>query len=190
MTTAHVLEALLEGAIGSGLCPDLRGWSPATGEVLPAQYLLLIRDRPRLRARLRGAAEGLLTLLDAADAAYADGNVDGCGKFRALAAAPAWLLRPSEPDDADPDVTLIWERQVDHGGDWHGLLEALHRAGSVQWQGAIRRCRTLMRFEETSEIDLAELVGAPTSALTEPGMPEESAMPRNRRAREPESPRS
>jgi hypothetical protein len=96
--------------------------------------------------------------------------------LRALAAAPAWLLRPSEPDDADPDVALIWERQVGHGGDWHGLLEALHRAGSVEWQGAIRRCRRLMHFEEMSGVDLAELVGAPTSTLAEPGTPEENAV--------------
>lgn len=160
MSTARLTEALLEGAIASDLCPALRGWSPATGEVLPAQYLLLIRDQPRLRAALRRAAEGLLALLDAADAAYARG--DGCGKFRALAAAPDWLLRPSDPDDTDPDVALIWERQVDHGGDWRGLLEALHQAGSVEWQWAIRRCRELMRIERELDVDLATLFGLPT----------------------------
>jgi hypothetical protein len=148
MTTACHLEALLDSAIASGLCPELRACVPATGEVLPAQYLLLTRDVPLARARLRQAAEALLALLDAADAAYAGGDLDGCGKFRALAAAPGWLLRPSGPEDTDLDVALVWECTVDHGGEWYGLLEALHRAGSIKWQWAIRRCRALMRFEK------------------------------------------
>lgn len=158
-STPHLLEALLDGAIAAGVCPALRGCVPATGEVLPAQYLLLTRDDPRARAALRRAARSLLALLDAADAAYANGDPDGCAKFRALAAAPAWLLRPSAPQDTDLDVALVWERQVDHGGDWNGLLQALHRAGSVRWQWAIQRCRALMRFERETGIDLAELVG-------------------------------
>jgi hypothetical protein len=167
MTIAHQLEALLESAIAAGLCPELHGCDPATGEVLPAQYLLLTRARPHTRARLRRAAQALLTLLDAADAAYA-ANADGCAKFRALDAAPDWLLRPSDPDDTDPDVALIWECVVDHGGDWHRLLEALHRAGSVEWQWAIRRCRALMHFEEETEIDLATLLGI-LAAKPKPG---------------------
>jgi hypothetical protein len=161
MTTARQVEALLQGAIASGLCPEQRGCIPATGEVLPVQYLLLTREQPRARGLLRRAAQGLLALLDAADTAYANGNADGCGKFRALAEAPDWLLRPSGPDDSDLDVALVWEREVDHGGDWEGLLDALHRAGSVEWQPAIRRCRTLMRFEEHTGLDLAVLVGIP-----------------------------
>lgn len=165
MTIAHQLETLLEAAITSGLCPALRGWSRATGEVLPAQYLLLTRDLPRARARLRTAAEALLVLLDVADGAYADGNGDHCAKFRALAAAPDWLLRPSDPDDNDPDVALIWECAVDHGGDWHRLLEALHRAGSLKWQWAIRRCRALMRFEQETEMNLAALIGISAATL-------------------------
>jgi hypothetical protein len=150
------LETLLDGAIASGLCPGLRGCVPATGEVLPAQYLLLTRDVPRARAVLRQAAEALLALLDAA---YADGDPDGCAKFRALAGAPGWLLWPSSPEDTDLDVALVWECAVDHGGEWHGLLEALHRAGSIKWQWAIRRCRTLMRFEKETGMELAELLG-------------------------------
>jgi hypothetical protein len=43
-------------------------------------------------------------------------------------------VRPCDPDDSDPDVALVWEREVDHGGEWEGSLEALHRAGSVEWQ--------------------------------------------------------
>ena len=164
MSTARLTEALLEGVRSADLYGDLpaalRGWSRATGEVLPAQYLLLVRDQPGLRAALRRAAEGLLALLDAADTAYAHG--DGCGKFRALAAAPDWLLRPSDPDDTDPDVALIWERQVDHDGDWHGLLEALRQAGSVEWQWAIQRCRDLMRIERELNVDLATLFGTLT----------------------------
>jgi len=165
MPIAHQLEALLESAIDSGLCQELRGCDPATGEVLPAQYLLLTRARPRTRARLRQAAEALLALLDAADAAYADGNTDRCAKFRALDAAPDWLLRPSDPNDTDPDVALIWECAVDHGGDWYRLLEVLHRAGSVEWQWAIHRCRTLMRFEEETEMNLAALIGISAATL-------------------------
>ncbi len=158
MPIAHQIEALLESAIAAGLCPELRGCVPATGEVLPAQYLLLTRARPHTRAKLRRAAKALLTLLDTADEAYVDGDADGCAKFRALDAAPDWLLRPSDPDDTDPDVALIWECAVDHGGDWHQLLETLHQAGSVEWQWAIRRCRALMRFEQETGIDLAALI--------------------------------
>jgi hypothetical protein len=156
------LEALLEGAIRSGLCPELRGCSPATGEVLPAQYLLLVRDLPHTRSALRQAALDLLALLDAAQAGYAGDSEDGCGRFRALLAAPGWLLRPAEPDGRDPDVALLLERE--RGGQgWPGLLEALHQAGSVEWQPAIRRCRELMRFEMETGVDLAELMGVHAS---------------------------
>jgi hypothetical protein len=161
MDTPDLLEALLEGAITSGLCRDLRGWSPRTGELMPAQYLLLVRDRPRVRAALRSAAKALLDVLDAADQAYAQAYADGCARFRALAAAPDWLLCPSHPDDTDPDVALLLERAVNHDGDWTALLEALHRAGSLDWQWAIQRCRTLMHFEEETGIDLMALVGVP-----------------------------
>lgn len=161
MTVPHLIEALLEGAIASGLCRDLRGCSPATGEVLPAQYLLLVRDRPRARAALRHAADALLTLLDIADEAHTVS--DGCGKLRALAVAPNWLLRPSDPDDSDPDVALILECHVCHDDDWHALLEALHQAGSVKWQWAIQRVRTLMAFEDTSGTSLPSLIGASPS---------------------------
>jgi hypothetical protein len=116
MTTARLVEAFLEGAIASGLCPELRGWVPATGEVLPARYLLIC-DQPRAQDKLRRAARGLLALLDAADRAYDGDNLDGCGKLHALAKAPDWALHPSNPDDSDPDVALNWEREVDHGGD-------------------------------------------------------------------------
>lgn len=162
MTEAGLVEALLEGVIAAtGVGRDLRGWSDTTGAVLPAQYLLLVRDRPELRRALRSAAEGLLELLDAADQAYEQAGADHCGKFDALAAAPDWLLCPCESDDSDPDVALILEREVTHNGDWEGLLEALHRAGSLDWQGAIRRCRELMRFERERELDLAALLGIP-----------------------------
>jgi hypothetical protein len=158
MNTAHLLEALLDGAIRSGLCPELRGCTPATGEVLPAQYLLLVRDLPHTRSALRQAVLGLSALLDAAEASYTFGNGDGCGKFRALLAAPDWLLRPVEPDNRDLDVALLLERELG-GRGWPGLLEALHQAGSVEWQPAIRRCREMMRFETETRVDLAKLMG-------------------------------
>lgn len=161
VSTARLVEAFLEGGIAAGLWRDLRGWSCSTGEVLPAQYVLLIRDRPSVRAALRRATAGLLELLDIADAAHARGADDGCDRFRALASAPRWLLHPSEPDDSDPDVALVWERQVNHEGEWSGLLEALHQSDSVACQWAIRRCRTLMRFERDTGIDLASLLSAP-----------------------------
>lgn len=164
--TARHVEALLQGAIAHGAARELRGWSPMTGEVLPAQYLLLVRDRPHLREALRRAAQGLLALLDAADHAYQQPGLHPCRKLRALAAAPAWLLRPSDPDDNDLDVALLLERDVNHGGDWHSLLEALHQAGSLEWQWAIRRCRILMQFERDTELDLAALVGIPASLRT------------------------
>lgn len=157
MPAPRLIEALLEGAIASGFCRDLRGCSPTTGEVLPAQYLLLVRDRPRARAALRRAANGLITLIDVADHAHAP--ADGCGKLRALAAAPAWLMRPSDPDDTDPDIALILECHVCHGDDWYALLDALHQAGSVKWQWAIRRVRTMMAFEEATGKSLAASIG-------------------------------
>jgi hypothetical protein len=188
MSTDHHLEALLEGAIAAGVCPELRDCVPATGELLPAQYVLLTRDLPQARARLRCAAQALLALLEIADAAYA-ANGDGCGPFRALDAAPEWLLRPSDPDDTDLDVALICECAIDHGGDWHALLEALHRAGSVEWQWAIRRCRALMRFEEETDVDLAELIGVPDSTMEGLKEDENGAMSRSRQAEARESPR-
>jgi hypothetical protein len=162
MDTAHLVEALLDGAIRSGLCPELRGCTPATGEVLPAQYLLLVRDLPGTRSALRQAALGLLALLDAAEAGYACDGEDGCGKFQALLSAPDWLLRPAEPDSRDLDVALLLERE--RGGQgWPDLLEALHQAGSVEWQPAIRRCREMMRFEVETGGDLAKLMGVQVS---------------------------
>ena len=85
-------------------------------------------------------------------ATWADDDLDGCGKFRALLAAPHWLLRPTEPDDRHPDVALLLERELGSRG-WPGLLEALHQAGSVEWRPAIRRCREMMRFEMETGVD-------------------------------------
>ncbi|MBD3306314.1 hypothetical protein GF348_08045 [candidate division KSB3 bacterium] len=187
MTTARQLEILLDSAITSGLCPELRGCVPATGEVLPAQYLLLTRDLPRVRAVLRQVAKALLVLLDVADAAYADGDPNGCAKFHALAAAPDWLLRPSDPEDIDLDVALVWECTVDHGGDWHRLLESLHQASSTEWQWAIRRCRAMMRFEKETGKRLAEIIAAPSAIGTEPTVDEDVGTPPNRRAGAPAS---
>jgi hypothetical protein len=187
--TDRHLEALLDAAIRSGLCPELRACVPATGEVLPAQYLLLTRDLPQARARLRRAAEALLLLLDIADGAYADGDPHHWGKFAALAAAPAWLRRPASPDDTDLDIALVWECAVDHDGDWHGLLTALHRAGSTTWQWAIRRCRVLMQFERTYEVDLASVMGVPASvAKASKAEDENGVASRRRRAGAPASP--
>ena len=54
-------------------------------------------------------------------------------------------------------MALLLERELGQG--WPDLLEALHQAGSVEWQSAIRRCREMMRFETETEVDLAKLMG-------------------------------
>jgi hypothetical protein len=64
-------------------------------------------------------------------------------------------------------VALIWERQVNHAGDWNRLLEALHAGGTEEWQWAIRRCRDLMRFEREMDVDLAAVLGAPIARTVE-----------------------
>ena len=163
-STALLVEDLLDGAIAAGFCPELRRVTPSTGEILPAQYLLLVgQSASGTRERLRRAARGLLCLLDAADAGDAAGNAggdaDGCAKFRALAAAPEWLLRAADPDDIDIDIALLCEREFDHRGNWLSLIEHLHLSGSIEWQWAIQRCRAMMRFERETGLDLANLVG-------------------------------
>jgi len=167
-SVAPLVESLLDGAIAAGHCPGLRGAVASTGEVLPAQYLLLARGIPAAqREGLRRAALGLLELLDAADRAAAHADSDDCARFHALAAAPHWLLFPSDPDDTDVDVALICERELDHGGSWHALLAHLHRAGTEEWQWAIQRCRALMRFETQAGRDLADLLGIHNGNSTE-----------------------
>ncbi len=181
MDTAHLVEALLAGPVCSDEAGEaypeldrLRGWVEGSAQLtpgdarepIPLQYALCTLDLPAARGVIRHAAQALLALLDAVDgstgspqvAARATDTLDGCSKFRALLAAPDWLLRPVEPDTRDFDVALLLERELG-GQGWPGLLGALHRAGSVEWQPAIRRCRELMRFEAETGVDLAQLMG-------------------------------
>ena len=171
MDTAHLVEALLSGLIRSDEAGEaypeldrLRGWVGEADEPIPLQYALCTLDLPAARGVLRHAAQALLALLDAVAAAWADDDLDR--KFRALLAAPDWLLRPAETDNRDPDVALLLERELG-GQGWPGLLEALHQAGSVEWQTAIRRCREMIRFEAETGVDLAKLMGVHTSPSEE-----------------------
>jgi len=181
MDTAHLVETLLAGLICSDEAgkayPELdrlrrrvegstQPTSEGVGDPIPLQYALCTLDLPAARGVIRHTAQALLALLIAVDgpaaspqaAAWTDDDLDGCRKFRALLAAPNWLLRPVEPDNRDPDVALLLERELG-GRGWPGLLETLHQAGSVEWQPAIRRCREMMRFEEETGVNLAKLVG-------------------------------
>jgi hypothetical protein len=134
------------------------GWGCAHGGA-PLQWLLLTVDLPLARALLRHTAQALLRLLDVADVAWATDAIDEAGKFRAILNAPPWVLQPAGLDDRDEDVALVLERDADYHGNWYALLEALHQAGSAEWQGAIRRCRAMMRFESATGLDVADVLG-------------------------------
>ncbi len=168
MNTPCLVEALVGGLVG---CDDAAEAYPqlevlrqrsglgTTHSDVPLQWLLLSVDLPLARGLLRHTAQALLQLLDAADAAWATDAIDEAGKFRAILNAPAWVLQPAGLNDRDEDVALVLERDADFGGDWYALLEALHRAGSAEWQWAIRRCRAMMRFEASTGMDIADVLG-------------------------------
>jgi hypothetical protein len=166
VNTPYLVEAMLGGVVGCDEAAEaypelqrLRDWAGTPGEAAPLQWLLLTLDLPLARGLLRHTALALLHLLDVADTAWATDAIDGCGKFRAICHAPPWLLVPPQPDDRDDDAALVWERDTDFGGNWYALLEALHQAGSVEWQWAIQRCRTMMAFERMTGLDVARLFG-------------------------------
>jgi hypothetical protein len=165
MHTPLLVEALLEGlALHDEACeayPDLMALrARAQGEngppLLPLQWVLCVADVPLARRLIRHAARSLLGLLDAADAGWRRGQASNCPLWEVLAAAPDWLLRPDPPDDDDPDVALLLERDESFGGDWNGLIEELHRAGSRTWQEAIARCRAMQRFERAHQVNLRD----------------------------------
>jgi hypothetical protein len=165
MNTPHLVEALLAGLVYHDEACDCY---PELGELRlrsrtgrPLQWILLADDLPRARGVIRHAAIALLDLLDAIDDGWEAARADDCPLWHGLALAPPWLLRPAAPDDATPDIALLLERDEAYGGDWRALVEALHQAGSRQWQWAIRRCRAMERFEAEQGIALRDLVPSP-----------------------------
>lgn len=126
--------------------------------LLPLQWALCVADLPLARRLLRHAAHSLLDLVDAADAGWRRGRVSACPLWEVLAEAPPWLLRPDPPDDDELDVALLLERDESYRGDWNGLIEELHRAGSKEWQWAIIRCRAMQRFERVHQANLRHLL--------------------------------
>lgn len=165
MHTPLLVEALLSGLV---LCdeaceayPDLealRSYAEGGGEPVPLQWALCATDLPLARGLLRHAATALLELLEALDAADRAAQRDGCELWYALCLAPGWMGRPDEPDDRHPDVALLLERDEAYAGDWLALIEALHRAGSAEWQWAIGRCRAMQVLERRLGLNLHELL--------------------------------
>lgn len=167
MHTPFLVEALLEGLVlhdeACQAYPDLAALrSRAQGEdgppLLPLQWALCVADLPLVRRLIRHAAHALLDLVDVADAGWQRGRASGCPLWEVLTGAPPWLLRPDPPDDDEPDIALLLERDESHRSDWNGLIEALHRAGSVEWQWAIVRCRAMQRYERIHLVNLRHLL--------------------------------
>jgi hypothetical protein len=181
MITPHLVEALLAGLILNDEACDcypelgrLRARARGREEVqpggsfppgaLPWQWALCTCNLPLARGLVRHAARALLDLLDALDAADEAAARDDCYLWHALRLAPPWLTLPLEPDDDEPDIALLLERDEDWGGDWLALIEDLHRAGSETWQWAIRRCRAMRRFEQAYGVNLRDLLAATEAA--------------------------
>lgn len=167
MHTPLLVEALLHGLVlhdeACQAYPDLAALrSRAQGEdgppLLPLQWALCVADLPLARRLLRHAARSLLDLVDAADAGWRRGRASGCPLWEVLAEAPPWLLRPDPPDDDEPDIALLLERDEEHRGEWSDLIESLHRAGSREWQCAIQRCRAMQRYEWGRQVNLRHLL--------------------------------
>lgn len=167
MHTPLLVEALLEGLVlhdeACQAYPDLAALrSRAQGEdgppILPLQWALCVADLPLARRLLRHAARSLLDLVHAVDAGWRRGQVSGCPLWEVLAEAPTWLLRPDLPDDDEPDIALLLERDESHGSDWSALIGELHRTGSREWQWAIARCRAMQRFERSRHVNLRHLL--------------------------------
>lgn len=167
MHTPLLVEALLQGLVlhdeACQAYPDLAALcARAQGEVapplLPLQWALCVADVPLARRLLRHAARSLLDLVDAADAGWRRGRASGCPLWEVLAVAPPWLLRPDPPDDDEPDIALLLERDEEHRGEWSDLIASLHRAGSREWQWAIARCRAMQRFERSRQLNLRHLL--------------------------------
>ena len=172
MITPHLVEALLSGLVlhdeACEAYPDLgalRRRARAGGSQAPLQWALCAADLPLARSLLRHVANALLDLLDAVDAGWHEGERDACPLWHTLARAPDWLLLPDEPDDVEPDIALVLERDDAHRGDWQAFIEALHRAGSREWQWAIQRCHAMQRYEKRYERDVRHLLCPPSEEV-------------------------
>ena len=176
MLTPHLVEALLVGLVfndeADEVYPELgelRQRACSGGASLPLQWALCVADLPLARGLIRHTATALLALLDAIDEGWRAGEQDGCPLWHTLRCAPPWLLLPEEPDDGEPDIALLLERDESYDGDWQQLIEALHLAGSREWQWAIRRCRAMQTYEARHEVKLRELVRWPPLATGSQG---------------------
>ena len=165
MLTPHLIEALLAGLLlDDEACEaypelgELRQRAQLGGAPLPLQWALCVADLPLARGLIRHTAAALLALLDGIDGGWAAGQRDGCPLWHTLQRAPDWLLLPDKPDDNEADIALLLERDESYGGDWQALIEALHRAGSREWQWAIRRCRAMQAYEKGHEANLRDLL--------------------------------
>ncbi|MBM3188956.1 MAG: hypothetical protein FJZ90_09580, partial [Chloroflexi bacterium] len=164
MNTPHLVECVLAGlALNDEACEaypelgELRLRARCGGAPVPLQWALCVADLPLARGLIRHTALALLSLLDGIDEGWKAGERDGCPLWHTLQRAPPWLLLPEEPDDAEPDIALLLERDESYHGDWQALIEALHRAGSREWQWAIQRCRAMQAYEARHQVNLGDL---------------------------------
>jgi len=185
MITPQLVEGLLSGLVlddeACNCYPELGrlraralGWEAETIHGVARQqsswqWALCTCNLPLARGLLRHAARSLLELLDALNLADEASTQDDCYVWHALRLAPPWLPRPAEPDDEEPDIALLLERDELWNGDWLALIEDLHRAGSERWQWAIQRCRAMQRFERAYGVNLRQLLEP-----TEAGPPKEA----------------
>ena len=163
MLTPHLVEALLAGLVlNDEACEayselgELRLRARGPGGVVPFQWALCVADFPLVRGLVRHTAHALLDLVDAIDDGAEAGDLDGCPLWHTLAHLPQWFLWPPDPDDDVVDIALLLERDEEHGGDWMRLLETLHIAGSLEWQWAIQRCRSMQSYEKIHGLDLRD----------------------------------
>jgi len=174
MNTSQLLESMLRGLVDDdeacACYPDLGALARAAEAAgAPIQWALLSEELPQARELVLHVAGALLDLLETIERGRAAAQTDGCPLWHALAEAPEWLQRPTQPDDRHDDIALLLERDETYGGDWQALIESLHRAGSDTWQWAIARCRAMQRFEREQRLPLRTLLSPRTDArLTAP----------------------
>jgi hypothetical protein len=174
-----LLRALYEGSASDG--PWVRNWRVA-GEMeelvyhkgldtlIPHQYVLitLASDETRAVTRrtiqaLRRAADRLLRLLDRYEEA-AHGDHPEWAKLIALREAPFPVKLPPDCDPRDPDVVAVAVRDLVFDGSWDETLRWLSEPSAEGCRRIDRaRVRRLQAFEETYEVDLADLLFSRTA---------------------------
>ena len=165
MLTADLVECMLRGIVcGDEACacyPDLSALRARVGDEeqeMPLQWAMISHPESPAIDLIARTALAILDLAQACLEGWQMGQDDGCALWHALDHAPHWLYLPDEPDDNVPEIALLLERDEAHDGDWLGLIEALHQAGSVEWQWAIRACRRMQRFESMTGVDCRSLL--------------------------------